>query len=217
MFRESGKPAGRALAAMLVVGAAAACGDDGTQPPPPQGDGLAFNYSGDRSGTFSAEGDPVFAGDEIVPGTWAAAVSTDTGFILVGSRARALPLVDLFFLSVSDAAVNDTVDFGGAVGGVGLVAFDFDASVPLDVDSILDAIDESKVYGLTEGTLALTTLTSSRAAGTMAGSGPRFDGGPRLFVTSGTFDVPLVDASVVASAVPALLGLAPAPTLRKAR
>jgi hypothetical protein len=184
----------RAVGAILIVVAGGACGDDGVTPPPQVDEGLAFGYTGDRSGVFAAEGDPII-------------VDTDTGFVLVGSMAGALPLVDLFFLTVSDPAVPGSTDFGTAVGGAGIVAFDFDASVSLEIDSILAAIDETKVYVLSEGTLTLTSLTSSRAAGSVTGSGPRLDGGPRLFVVDGAFDVPVVDASVVAAAVPA--GLLP--------
>jgi len=205
--RDEKRRVARAVGAILIVVAGGACGDDGVTPPPQVDEGLAFGYTGDRSGVFAAEGDPIIVGTDITPGTWAAAVDTDTGFVLVGSMAGALPLVDLFFLTVSDPAVPGSTDFGTAVGGAGIVAFDFDASVSLEIDSILAAIDETKVYVLSEGTLTLTSLTSSRAAGSVTGSGPRLDGGPRLFVVDGAFDVPVVDASVVAAAVPA--GLLP--------
>ncbi|NIX21428.1 MAG: hypothetical protein GWN07_16965, partial [Actinobacteria bacterium] len=73
-------------------------------------------------------------------------MDTDTGFVLVGSRLVGSPLVDLFFLTVPDPQVGGSTDFGGVAGGAGVVVFDFDASVALDPDSILDAIDPAKVY-----------------------------------------------------------------------
>lgn len=198
----------RSIAVVLVSAAAACGGDDGIQPPPDPDEGVGFLYSGDRAGSFVAEGDPVLAGDDIVPGTWAAAVSTDTGFVLVGSLAAGLPRVDLFFLTVPDPAIGGPTEFGTTVGGAGVVAFSFDASVGLDPDTIVASIDPENVYVMSEGTLRLETLTATRATGTFVGSGPRFDGGPRLFVQSGTFDVPVVDVSIAATLVPAL---APAP------
>ncbi|MEN8374215.1 MAG: hypothetical protein ABFS34_02070 [Gemmatimonadota bacterium] len=181
----------------LLVGACG--GDDGgfDPPPPAAGDGVAFNYSGDRAGTFEAAGNPAIANGQIAPGTWAAALSTDTGFVLVGSRSASLPLVDLFFLTVPSPVLGGSTDFGGVAGGVGVVAFDFDASVGLDPDSILAAINPTDVYVMSEGVLTLNTLSSSRATGTVVASGPRFDAGPRLFVESGSFDVPVVDGAVL--------------------
>lgn len=194
----------RSIAVVLVSAAAACGGDDGIQPPPDPDEGVGFLYSGDRAGSFVAEGDPVLAGDDIVPGTWAAAVSTDTGFVLVGSLAAGLPRVDLFFLTVPDPAIGGPTEFGTTAGGAGVVAFSFDASVGLDPDTIVASIDPENVYVMSEGTLRLETLTATRATGTFVGSGPRFDGGPRLFVQGGTFDVPVVDVSIAATLVPAL-------------
>lgn len=195
----------RSIAVVLVSAAAACGGDDGIQPPPDPDEGVGFLYSGDRAGSFVAEGDPVLVGDDIVPGTWAAAVSTDTGFVLVGSRAAGLPRVDLFFLTVPDPVVGGPTEFGTTAGGAGVVAFSFDASVELDPDTIIATIDPENVYVMSEGTLRLETLTQTRATGTFLGSGPRFDGdGERLFVQGGTFDVPVVDISIAASLVPAL-------------
>ncbi|HSM35846.1 MAG TPA: hypothetical protein VK837_05545 [Longimicrobiales bacterium] len=197
---------------LLVVGLAACGGDDGFQPPPEVDAGIGFRYSGDRSGLFTAEGTPVFSGNDIQPGTWAAAVSTDTGFVLVGSRAAGLPLVDIFFLTIPDPTVGGATEFGLIPGGVGLVAFDFDASVTLDPDSIADAVAEDDVYIMSEGTLVLETLTATRATGTVTGSGPRLDDGPKLFVEEGTFDVPVVDVDIAAARIPALarrLGASP--------
>lgn len=206
----------RQLAVAVLVVALAGCGgDDGFRPPPDVDGGIGFRYSGDRSGVFTAEGTPVFSGNDIQPGTWAAAVSTDTGFVLVGSRAAGLPLVDLFFLTVPSPTVGAATEFGTVAGsGAGVVAFSFDASVDLDPDSIVDSIDPMDVYIMSEGTLVLGTLTSTRATGTIVGSGPRFDGEPgtRLFVQEGTFDVPVVDVDIAASRIPALarvLGVSP--------
>jgi hypothetical protein len=199
--------------ALLLAALAGGCGDDGMRPPIGADEGLGFAYSGDRAGLFLAEGDPVFVGEDIQPGTWAAAVSTDTGFVLVGSRAAGLPLVDLFFLTVPSPTVGAATEFGTVAGsGAGVVAFSFDASVGLDPDSIVDSIDPEDVYIMSEGTLVLETLTSTRATGTIVGSGPRFDGGPRLFIEEGTFDVPVVEFSIEASRMPHLsrwLGVSP--------
>lgn len=196
----------RSIAVVLVSAAAACGGDDGIQPPPDPDEGVGFLYSGDRAGSFVAEGNPVLDGGDIVPGTWAAAVSTDTGFVLVGSLAAGLPRVDLFFLTVPDPAIGGPTEFGTTPGGAGagIVAFSFDASVELDPDTILASIDPENVYVMSEGTLRLETLTPSRATGTFVGSAPRFDGGPRLFVDGGTFDVPVIDISIAATLVPAL-------------
>jgi len=195
----------RSIAFVLVSAVAACGGDDPIQPPPDPDEGVGFLYSGDRAGSFVAEGDPVLVGNDIMPGTWAAAVSTDTGFVLVGSRAAGLPQVDLFFLTVPDPVVGGPTEFGTTAGGAGVVAFSFDASVELDPDTIIATIDPENVYVMSEGTLRLETLTQTRATGTFMGSGPRFDGGgERLFVVGGTFDVPVVDISIAATLVPAL-------------
>ena len=199
-----------AVAAAVLSAAGCGDGDGPMQPPPGSDEGVSFRYSGDRSGSFSAEGDPIVVDGELAPGTWAAAVSTDTGFVLVGARSAGLPLVDLIFLTVPDPTVGGSTDFGGVAGGAGVVAFDFDASVALDPDTIVDSIDPTDVYVLTEGTLTLQTLTATRATGSVTGSGLRFDGGPRLFVENGSFDVPVVDLSL--ARIPSA-GLALAPGL----
>lgn len=183
----------RIPALILLASLVCACGgDDGTGPePPPTGGGsLSFDVSGDRQGRFTASG-RVPSGTSAY-GTWSAGAVLDTALVLVGSRARTSPRVDLFFLVVVGGIRPGTYPLDAIEGTtLGFLLFDVHAG-STDVDSAADA------YVLTTGTVTVTQVDEERARGAFTGDGIHLsDGSRRIFVRGGSFDVPLEDDIIV--------------------
>lgn len=180
------------LCAIVALGIAS-CGDDGGPAEPDGGGGeasgrLAFDFTGDRSGRFSAEGVPPDDSAATAHGTWAGAARSGSDLILVGSRARAAPRVDLLFLVLSGVSAPGTyaIDPLGDGPGVGILVFDVDADAA-EVD------EQAVTYVLTTGSVTIEGLSAERVRGSFAGDAVRLEGSQRLFVTGGTFDLAVRD------------------------
>ena len=177
------------LCAALALGAASCGGDGGPAEPGGGGEAsgrLAFDFTGDRSGRFSAEGVPPADSAPTAHGTWAGAAHSGGELILVGSRARAAPRVDLLFLVLSDVSAPGTyaIDPLGGGPGVGILVFDVDADA--------SEVDEQAVtYVLTTGSITIEAISAERVRGSFFGDAVRLEGSQRLFVTGGTFDLPM--------------------------
>lgn len=180
------------LCATVALGTAS-CGADGGPADPGGGGGeasgrLAFDFTGDRSGRFSAEGVPPDDSAATAHGTWAGAARSGSELILVGSRARTAPRVDLLFLVLSEVSAPGTyaIDPLGGGPGLGILVFDADADAT--------EVDERAVtYVLTTGSITIEALSAQRVRGSFSGDAVRLEGNQRLFVTGGTFDLAVRD------------------------
>ncbi|HUH11637.1 MAG TPA: hypothetical protein VMK65_00950 [Longimicrobiales bacterium] len=196
-----------ALCATLALGLSA-CGDDEGPAGPGGGDDaasgtIAFDFSGDRSGRFTATGVAPDDSADTAYGTWSTAARSATELVVVGSRARTAPRVDLVFLVLSEVSGPGTyaIDPLGGGPGLGIVLFDVDADAT-EVDT------QAATYVLTSGSVTLEALTAERARGSFSGDAVRLEGSQRLFVTGGNFDVPVREEDF--AAVTSVAG-APAP------
>jgi hypothetical protein len=153
---------------------------------------LAFSYSGGIAGTFSASG--VASNPIAAAGPWATGLrdSANVTIDVVASLPRSVTTRDIVIMSiprlttgsstvdvncVGTACASFIVDFGSANTGEGTFV---------------------QLCVLTTGTLALTTVSSSRATGTFSGTGDCFS--PTIVttaftVTGGTFDVAILPGS----------------------
>jgi hypothetical protein len=173
----------------LLAGAlalVASCGDSGTGSNNLSGS-LSFTYSGAISGSFSASGTlPVVT--SLDTQQWAVGLRDDSqGEVIVeASKPRTSTSHDVVVLFITRTTVgSSSVDCGQNTCAD--LFFDFDAD-----NSTGDA---QQSCFLTSGTLAISTITTSRVTGTFSGTGACFDvgGGSASFtVNSGTFDVALV-------------------------
>lgn len=173
----------RSLLCIAVAASLVSCGDD---PAAPGGEqvGIFFDVSGDRQTRFNAAGEAPADGNAW--GTWSAGAVVDTALLLVGSRARTEPRVDLFFLVVEGGARTGT--FAVDPFDAGTVAF---LLINVDADAAsLDSADAA--YILTSGTITVSGIDSTRARGTFRGDGVHLsDAERRIFIRNGTFDVAL--------------------------
>jgi hypothetical protein len=185
--------AGVALAAGLFLGAGC---DDGTTGPGPDGvEGVHFQYSGARSGTFQVSGAPTLDTDGSVNyGEWTAAQLDSVGGLVIASfRPTESPNGDLFILQLGPAAVrswNDlcgtgTQENGDRCGGRLLVSFDAQT---------LQTLTPADHYEAVSGSATITELTETRVKGTfsLVMRNNYGDGTETITLSNGQFDAPII-------------------------
>lgn len=196
------------VATTLVAG----CDRSPTVPPvPPEPIAiLEFSYSGDRSGSYRAEGEvPFDAQGNPEYGTWATALPQEDGVILVvGSQARTPPFVDLFLLGLQNITAPGTYSFdldctmtSTASCAVGYLGFGYDWE---------DSSEERQVdaeYFIESGSVTITAIDGERIQGTLQGGGVEIPiGSPgTIALSEGSFDVPVVRNALATSSNQALL------------
>jgi hypothetical protein len=180
------------LAASLAV--LVGCSSDAASPAAvnPLSGTLAFSYSGGISGTFSASG-AISAGTSLT-GTYAVGArdQTNTGTLVVASLPRSTTTSDIVAMQIPMlTSGSSTVD----VNCVATVCAYF---VVLFGNADSGAGTYVQACTLTTGTLAIATISSSRATGTFSGTGeclsPTF-AVSAFTVTGGTFDVAIIAAA----------------------
>jgi hypothetical protein len=171
------------LAAVLAV--LASCGDSSG---PNNSGTLSFSYSGATSGSFNAAGRiPLGGQSETVE--WAA-----------GFRSDADGAIGVFASVPRDNSNHDFVvlQIGRLTIGSQTIESDCTADdcalVLVDLDADNDTGEAAFSCGLTDGTITLTSVTSTRAVGTFNGTGECFTttGTGSFTITNGSFDVALI-------------------------
>ena len=182
------------LATMLLV---TACGRDDPAGPTTREGVVRFSYTGDQTGTFEAQGEfRLVDSNTLQPGSWAVAgrdTSTELTVLafnattVVGDRGTLL-ILPLGRVPQPGAISLNCTEADCPQAGVIFNAF------PLGSRSTTDAL-----YGVTQGTVTVDTLTQTRIAGTFTGRAIRFDvnfvpdSARILTITNGRFGVPIRD------------------------
>lgn len=179
------------LAAAMLVGLAA-CGDS-TSPGTASGT-VSFTFSGQSSGSYSASGGLTSTINfPSVTTAWAAAEVDQTSIFVAAAQPQASATFD--FASI-------TVD--RATAGSSSINPNCSAAVCTDVTVIFGAnsydffgpgFTYSRICTLASGTVTVSSVTSSRVAGTFSGAGACVSSGgatTNFIVSGGTFDTPRV-------------------------
>lgn len=161
---------------------------------------IAFEYEGDREGSFSASGDYRFESDgALTTPQWAFSYFDDEiGFqVMIGFRSVSAELGDLIILLVDHevtAPATHDWDFGACILGdatkcaaFGALFFGLDSEGEADAD----------IYFLDKGTIDFATVQGSRLTGTFEASGALEEDestNPEapIEVANGSFDLPVV-------------------------
>ena len=180
----------RRLALVALLGLMAGCGDDETTGPGGIVSGsFFFNFAGGISGTYTASGSfPTGAG--LYTTSWAAGeVVTADGETFIAAvapgSASTHNFVTLFAERITPGSVSIALPCSPTCGDFGFLF-----GVPNT-----GATAPTQTCFLTTGTINFSTLSSTRAVGTVSGSGDcsSATGAMTAFtVTGGTFDVPMV-------------------------
>jgi hypothetical protein len=160
---------------------------------------LAFSYTGARSGTYSASGaiHPTASGFTKQP--FASGVKlTNGGQNFVGIISY-VPVTastghEVIIIFPSTAAGQNVPLSDNCVTSdcpLAIVAFETDPDLQED---------NSDPFFFTAGTLHVTSVSSTRITGTFSGVAEDFDGTRTITITGGSFDVPLVDQSLIPAA-----------------
>lgn len=183
------------LAALLAV--TAACNRDDPAGPTTREGVVRFSYSGDQTGTFEAQGEfRLVDSNTLQPGSWAVA-GRDTSMELTVLALNATTVVgdrgNLLILPLGRVPQTGTISLNCAEAECPRAGVIFNAFA-LGSRSATEAL-----YGITQGSVTVDTLTESRIAGTFTGRAIRFDvnlvpdSTRTLTITNGRFGVPIRD------------------------
>jgi hypothetical protein len=181
-----------ALAALSLLAVAGCEKADPTRPDATPSGALAFSYTGDVAGAFTAEGQ--LDRRNVDEGTWAAgqrgvATNGDDLLAVAAQVERADGLLNQLYFTVVDPAVG-TIECTPATEECAFEALFAVGYSPDDEDA-------ENLYLSASGTVRITTLTSTRVTGefvlNLLEAFPPVGADPAAVqVTAGTFDVPLV-------------------------
>lgn len=162
---------------------------------------LAFNYSGARSGAFSASGTPVFNASGFLYGTYAGAIKSQqrpNEYTIMGSIAKGGTTADAFMITIGGLT---------APGSYPICLFSCGATQPATAATLatvmfngnwastgLQSGDPSSTFLMNTGTITITSITATRITGTFTGNGvlaATLSGS--LAFMGGTFDVPIIN------------------------
>jgi hypothetical protein len=172
----------RYMRAVLIALAVVGCANDVTSPAPSV-EGLAFNYSGGMSGTFSANGEPDTTGTRAWAGAW---------------EIEGTPLLILSALLPRTATTHDVVGIlvPRTTPGTSTIATICPPEGCADLFVTFGRQNGGNDYlqgcHIVSGTVTIATISEARVTGSFTGTGVCFNnaGGESTFnVTSGAFDV----------------------------
>lgn len=183
---------------VLAAAALAACSTDSTGFEEIESGSLAFNYTGARSGSYSATGSFTASTGrnafQALPFAAGVKINDPVAGQLVGIIAF-LPFTastghQASFL-LPPVTAGQTLDLATSCTTftfcpLGLLAFDLNLAV---------AAQDPDTFVFTSGTLTIASVSGGRMAGTFSGVAEDSAGVRTITVTDGTFDVPLVDQS----------------------
>lgn len=187
--------------ALAVIGALllSACDNDVAAPDveaTPAGE-IRFRYSGDRAGTFQAQGAlrrrlP----GELVFGSYAAGFRDSTTLFVEGVQAGTRPKGDVLILAVAGFTGPGTysIDLDRCATASSCSGMVFGLGVNMENDRL----PPDRVYLTTSGSAVVTAVQDGRVRGTFSGVAALFNletssRGPELRISDGTFDVPLLN------------------------
>lgn len=184
----------RHVLSLVSLLALAACGgDDGPTGSTSLSGSLSFAYTGAGGGNFSVSGAAPALSANIGAASWAAGTRDDAAneVSVAGVRARGSNRYDLMVLGIRRVTVGSVTvdancdpDSGQSCSGF---AFVLNAS---EADQNFDFVCVA-----TTGSLAISSISSTRAEGTFTGSGSCFSAAgtqSNFTVTNGTFNVALL-------------------------
>ena len=188
----------RRLLPLISLAALAACGDDG----PPSGPGnlsgsMTFTYTGGGGGTFTASGIAPTTSANLGSTNWSAGFRDDAAnqISVFGVRTRSGGRYDLMILGISRLTVGSVSVEADCDPDLGENCSGFIYFVNIsDADENMDFMCFP-----TSGSMAITSISGSRAQGTFTGSGNCVHGTTgavsSFVVTNGSFDVALLSES----------------------
>jgi hypothetical protein len=184
-----------AVAALAFV---SACGDDGPNDPSNFSGTVSFAYTGAGGGNFNVSGAAPALSANFGGSNWAAGSRDDAAnqVGLVAVRTRSGGRYDVVYLGINRVTVGSSTvqancdpDLGENCSG--LVFF----------TNIADTDDEYDFFCFaTSGTMAITSISDTRAEGTFTGGGTCISGAPgggtsTFAITNGAFNVRLLAES----------------------
>lgn len=180
--------------------AAAACSDPTTPPLPQGGDGLQF--TDEQGHQFAAVGYPGFTDGSVDASTFAIAFPDSVGGLVISSfDANEGTRGDLFILQLTENRTGDFPVCGSSHPCHGRLLVGIDAANLSDV---------REAWELTSGSVTITSI----GGGTLAGTFTEFvytrshDSGETRRVSSGSFEVPLLDEQQARGAMECFLASA---------
>jgi hypothetical protein len=173
------------VAALAGITLVSACSGDGPVDPGSVR-GVSFEFAGDRSGIFEADGVPTVSDEGGVEhGVWTVAQRDSIGGIVIaGFQVATQATGDIFILQLRPAAVSDFESCGPGTGCRGrlLIGLKPETFIP------------DEYFEIVSGNASITELMETRVRGSFSFTA-RSDGGDgdeTITVIGGVFDAPIV-------------------------
>jgi hypothetical protein len=187
----------RIIAAATLAAAAALAGcKDSTGNDGPGSGSVSFTYTGARSGSYSASGEFERVGtSSFVKKSFAAGVTLADpsgqyigvlGYVPVTATTGNQAVLVLPTVTGGETLTLDPTCESTTFCPLGLITFDLNPDAQ---------VDDSEGFLFSDGTVHVTSVANGRIKGTFSGTAVDITGTKTLTVTSGAFDVPLLQQS----------------------
>lgn len=155
---------------------------------------LSFTYAGDRSGSYSANGEFKTSGSSFVKQPFAVGArgttAVGTSIAMIAYQPVSASTGNMVLIGLPDVSGTGTFGLGDDSCAASDLATCPFAAILFDTNPDLEE-DDSQIFAFTSGTLTVTSNTGGHLRGTFSGTAETIFADSTITVTNGAFDVPV--------------------------